>query len=107
MNPDWLEVLREQVEARGQAETARELEVSRSTVSLVLSGKYPGGTERIAARVLRIYPEGGEISCPVLGGVSAGMCATNRELAKAVGRRAGNPETLRLRLACLSCEIRK
>ncbi len=107
MTTVWLEILKARTEARGQAQTARELGVSRSTVSLVLRGKYPGGTGNIAKKVLNIYGGAGCVSCPVLGEISPAECAENHGQAKSMGTAAGNPATLRLRLACLDCEVRR
>ncbi|MEX3629341.1 MAG: hypothetical protein VB138_07455 [Burkholderia sp.] len=54
-DPDWLAMLREAVAATSQTDVAKLLDVSRTTVSLVLSGKYPGKTDRVAARVLKTF----------------------------------------------------
>lgn len=56
----WLALLREAVSVSSQAEVARKLELSRTTISLVLAGKYPGKTDRVAARVLRVF---GQVKC--------------------------------------------
>lgn len=56
----WLTLLREAVSVSSRAEVARELDLSRTTISLVLSEKYPGKTDRVAARVLRVF---GQVKC--------------------------------------------
>ncbi|AOJ13174.1 MULTISPECIES: helix-turn-helix domain-containing protein [Burkholderia] len=56
----WLVLLREAVFVSSQADVARKLDLSRTTISLVLSGKYPGKTDRVAARVLRVF---GQVKC--------------------------------------------
>lgn len=56
----WLILLREAVSVSSQTNVARKLDLSRTTVSLVLSGKYPGKTDRVAARVLRVL---GQVKC--------------------------------------------
>ncbi len=104
---DWLSLLRDQVRDRGQAAVARELGRSRSAVSMVLSGKYPAGTDAIEAAVLALYGGDGLVPCPVLGSVEPGICAGHCDRAKRLGLCAGNPQTLRLRKACLNCSIRK
>ena len=62
--PDWLALLHKAVEGRTKAAVARELGVSRPSVSLLLAGRYPGRTDHMAARVLAVY---GRIACPHLG----------------------------------------
>ncbi|AOJ10575.1 helix-turn-helix domain-containing protein [Burkholderia mayonis] len=56
----WLTLLRSAVAASTQTDVARKLDLSRTTISLVLSGKYPGKTDRVAARVLRVF---GQVKC--------------------------------------------
>ena len=63
-DPDWLAMLRETVAATSQTDVAKLLDVSRTTVSLVLSGKYPGKTDRVAARVLKTF---GQVQCTHTG----------------------------------------
>lgn len=62
----WLETLRQAVadHKRGIAGVAEQLDCSRTTLSLVLAGKYPAKTNRIEARVLNTYAR---IDCPHLG----------------------------------------
>lgn len=53
---DWLELLRRMCAERGsQAKVAEELGLSKTTVSLVLAGKYPARSEAIGAAVLEVY----------------------------------------------------
>ncbi|MCC6195686.1 MAG: LacI family transcriptional regulator [Burkholderiales bacterium] len=52
---DWFTVLRARVDATSCQQVAEELGLSRTAVSLVLGGKYPASTARIATRVLRTY----------------------------------------------------
>ena len=104
----WINILRKEVEAKGPKQVAKELEMSRSSIDLVLSGKYAASTRKIEDRVRRIYGNnGGGIDCPVLGPISPNACSEKRALAKKIGMRAGNPETLRLYKTCLNCSIRK
>lgn len=101
---DWKEILREAVEARGAAEVARELGISKTTISLVLSGKYGAATDRIEEKVTRIYAAAG-VDCPILGQIEPGRCADIRERARKIGLKAGNPETLRLYKTCFKCGL--
>lgn len=103
----WIEILRREVQAKGPKAVARELGVSRSTVDLVCQGKYGADTGRIEKRIENIYGHQGGVECPVKGRLTPSGCAENYRRAKAIGMRAGNPETLRLYHACLKCSVRR
>ena len=64
MNKDWLTLLSEAVNASSRSAVARELGVSRPSVSLLLNGSYPGKTDRMAARVIARYAR---MDCPHTG----------------------------------------
>lgn len=102
----WIEILKRQVEARGLKCVAAELGVSKSTVSLVCNGKYPGGTARIEERIMKIFGTKGHVACPIQGEISPARCAETRRRAQAIGMKASNPETLRLYKTCLGCSVR-
>jgi len=103
----WLQLLKQRVESvEVAAIVARELEISPTTLSLVLADKYPASTERIERKVLRLYSDGGMITCPILGAIDIGKCTVTNERARKIGSRAGNPRTVRLYKACLKCEVR-
>ena len=107
MTAGWLQILRQQVEAKGLRRVARELGLSTSTVSQAANGKYAASTKAIEARVMGIYGHDGVVACPCAGDLTALECAENYEYARLFGRRAtGNPETLRLYLTCLKCPVR-
>lgn len=63
---DWLALLAQAVGAhpRGIAGAAAQLGVSRTAISLVLAGKYPARTDKIAAKVLDTFAC---VDCPHLG----------------------------------------
>jgi hypothetical protein len=103
----WIEILRKEVAAKGPKQVAKELGIARSTVDLVLQGKYPASTVKVMERVKAIYGRDGKIICPVLDEISPNTCAEKWNLAKKIGMKAGNPETLRLYKTCLSCSVRK
>jgi len=106
MSEIWLEILRRQTANKSTAAVARELGVSPTTISLVLSGKYGASTDRIERRVMRIYGAGDGIDCPVLGRITPLRCVETWERAGRIGSRAGNPRTIRLYKACLKCDLR-
>ncbi len=63
---EWLDYLARAVAShpRRAQGVAEELGYKRSAVSMVLAGKYPAKTDRIAARVLAVYAVH---DCPALG----------------------------------------
>jgi len=63
---DWMQILRDAVRAdpRGATGVAERMGVSRPAVSLLLAGRYPAGTERMAALVLERL---GRRTCPHTG----------------------------------------
>lgn len=48
----WKQTLDEAVAGSSITAVAARLGVSRTSVSLLLSGKYPGGTDRMAERIM-------------------------------------------------------
>jgi hypothetical protein len=104
----WIDILRREVEAKGPKQVAKELGISRSTVDLVCQGKYQANTAAVEDRVKKIYGNnGGGITCPVLGEISPNTCSDKWNLAKIIGMKAGNPDTLRLYKTCQNCSVRK
>lgn len=68
----WLDLLRSNVQASSQGKVATDLGLKAPTISLVLSGKYPASTDRIAQRVVRVY---GRVQCPHLAEeISGAQC---------------------------------
>jgi hypothetical protein len=97
---DWLDLLREAVDASSQTTVAQKLDVARTTVSLVLSGKYPGKTDRVAVRVMNVY---GQVKCTHTGQpISLTVCVSYTE------RRAplNNPMELSHWRTCRTCPLR-
>ena len=68
----WLTLLRAEAARTSMTKTAALLGYSTASISLVLSGKYPGQTGRIASRVLAMLDTQ---TCPHLGEqISSGQC---------------------------------
>ncbi|MDQ2822431.1 MAG: helix-turn-helix domain-containing protein [Pseudomonadota bacterium] len=65
--PRWLEMLRAEAARTTIAAVAVRLGYSRTTISLVMAGKYPGSTEKIAAASLAALEPVLAVSCPYLG----------------------------------------
>jgi transcriptional regulator with XRE-family HTH domain len=104
------DLLRQRVEASSQAVVARELGVSKSAISQLLSGKYGASTAKLDARIMTMFGgQKGAFVCPHTNEeINPIDCAETWELATAAGRRVpGNPVTLRQYHACRNCEIRK
>ncbi|HZZ04610.1 hypothetical protein [Paraburkholderia sp.] len=97
---DWMQMLRDAVAASSQTAAAKKLDVSRTTVSLVLAGKYLGKTDRVAARVMNVF---GQVKCTHTGQpISLTVCVSYTE------RRAplNNPLELSHWRTCLTCPLR-
>jgi len=98
--PDWLQILRDAVAASSQTTVAERIGMSRTAVSLVLSGKYPGKTDRVADRVLRVF---GQVQCTHTGQpIALTVCVSYAT------RRAplNNPFELSHWRTCLTCPLR-
>lgn len=94
---DWLTILKQSVEATSMTAVASKLEVSRTTISLVLADKYPAKTDKIAAKVLDAYAR---ITCP-----HTGVEITHAEC-RALSTSAvptSSPQAMRHWRACQSC----
>ena len=97
---DWMHMLREAVTASSQTAVAERLGVSRTTVSLVLANKYPGKTDRVAARVMNVF---GQVQCTHTGQpIALTVCVSY------ANRRAplNNPLELSHWRTCRTCALR-
>lgn len=93
---DWQELLRTAAQGRTIASVARELNVSRPSVSLLLAGRYPGRTKRMAERILATY---GRVHCTFQGReVTAQECARHSGPMP-----TSSPAALRQWRACQAC----
>ena len=96
--PEWMHLLDRAVAATSVAEVARRLGVARSSLSLLINGKYPGGTDNMVARVMDVLAE----PCPVYGGSrTSEACATHR----ADPMPTSNPFALRQWRMCQLCNL--
>jgi hypothetical protein len=102
---DWLNILKKHVDQKGSQVVIRELDISATTLSLVLRGKYQASTDRIEQRVMAIYGTDGTVKCPFLGQIEPSRCIDNYQRAQTI-RTAGNPATIRLYMACRKCNFR-
>jgi hypothetical protein len=96
---NWLELLRNAAAThpKGNQGVADDLEVSRTTISLVLGGKYPAKTDKIAAKVIDLYAR---LTCPHTGvEISHAEC---RSLSIRVVP-TSSPQAMRHWRACQGC----
>ncbi len=94
-----LDLLRDAVAAHGsQAVVAKMLGYSSGAISLVLSGRYPGQLDNVLTRVEEVFGTR-TVSCPVLGEITVGRCATERRTPFSTA----NPIRVRLGRACRCC----
>lgn len=96
----WMKMLQDAVSKSTMTDVALRLGVSRTSISLVMSDKYPSSTDRIAARVIDIY---GKVDCPYLQThIRLGEC---REYS-AAAIPTSSPRALRHWRACQKCQHR-
>ena len=98
MSPDWLELLRQKCRETSIGAVAKRLTLSRTALSLCLSGKYGAKTDRIAERVLRVL---GSFHCPMRG-----EAITPTDCTEQTQRRAPvhNPMAMQGWRVCQQCE---
>lgn len=94
---DWLALLRAEVAASSLAAVAERIGASRTTVSLLLAGKYPAKTDAVERKVRDAF----EVRhCPHLNAVLTGD-ACQRYRARAMPR--SSARDLRHWRACQTC----
>jgi len=65
-DPRWLVLMREEAARTTKRALAERLGYSRTTVSLVLSGTFPGSTAKIAQRATEVLELPVQVQCPYL-----------------------------------------
>lgn len=101
----WMDILKAQVTKKGRPIVQRELNISSTTLSLVLAEKYGASTDAIEAKVMKFFGDEGRVNCPHLGKIEPGRCIDNWKRAQTT-KTAGNPATIRLLIACRKCDLR-
>lgn len=105
-DPEWVALLKEQrAKGRSVSDLARESEIPRSSLSMLLRDCYPADSLDLAsakhsARVVRLYR--GQVLCPHLG---RGIGATECETFASVPMSTSNPEKLKHWRACRQCAL--
>lgn len=93
----WKPLLQAAVAETSIAEVARRLGVARSSLSLLLHDRYPGGTEKMAKRIFDALGR----KCPVYGDhCDARACAGRR----AAPMPTSSPYALRRWRECQNCK---
>lgn len=96
----WLEHLKKAVESSSKAQVALELGVSRTTISLVMNGKYPASTDKIESLVMDLYSR---VDCPHLG---ESIAITQCKRHSSENPPTSSPRAMRLWRACQSCPLK-
>jgi transcriptional regulator with XRE-family HTH domain len=96
--PDRLELLRTKCQELTQAEVGRRVGYSSSAINQALKGSYQGDLTNLLTRVEEVFGKT-TLNCPVLGEITLGKCADNRNREFA----ATNPLRVRLFRECQKC----
>ncbi|MBC9246714.1 hypothetical protein H4P12_08310 [Paracoccus sp. 11-3] len=106
VEPEWVTLLRaERAKGKSVSQIARETEMARPSVSMLLNGTYPANsldlaTRKHGPRIVRIYRD--QVLCPHLReGIGAAEC----EAYASAPMSTSNPEKLRHWRACLHCPL--
>lgn len=96
--PPFIQLLASLVTDTGSREAAaKKLGISRTSVSLLLSNKYIGGTGDMEQLIMK---ELGQVACPELGKISNAKCQKMREAPFP----SQNPSKIQQWRACWVCE---
>lgn len=103
-DPDWLVLIKEQrAKGKSVSQIAREIDLARSSVSMLIAGSYPAESldlvgRKHGAKIVRTYQAGQ--ACPHLRRtISFADCATNASAPMSTA----SPESLKLWRACRHC----
>ena len=98
MNSAAAALLESAVASSSVTAVARRLGVARSSLSLVINGKYPGGTGKMEQRIMEILGQ----PCPVYGGTRGPEACDSR---RAASMPTSNPYALRQWRECQHCNL--
>jgi hypothetical protein len=91
----WMRILRDQCDLTSITNVAEKVGYGRSAISLALSGKYPGGTAKIAAKVIATFTDC--VQCPYLDlDITQATCADHQSRAMPTS----DPAALRHWMTC-------
>lgn len=95
----WFDLLKKAVAESNITQVAAKLDVSRTTISLVLDSKYQAKTDKVAARVMEVYSR---LDCPHMK-TSIGQKECSQYRNRSVP--TSSPRAMQHWRACQSCEI--
>lgn len=95
----WINILKNEIAKSNQSQVARRLDLSKATISQVLSGTYAGKTDRVKEKVLLEF-ENKQVSCPLLGLISLKACKENQDKDFS----CNNMNSIKLFKACKKCK---
>lgn len=98
----WIKILKAEIAKSSQAEVSRRLNLSKSTISQVLSDTYAANTDRIEEKVLLEF-ENKQVNCPILGLISLKECRINQNKEFS----CNNMLSVKLYKACSNCKKTK
>jgi len=98
--PSWIAILRDEVAKTNATQVAGVIGYSRTAVSLVLAGKYNGGTDQIAKSVMDAYSD--RLMCPHL---KADITPSDCRSFQAAPMPQSEPRKLKHWMACRTCPL--
>lgn len=98
----WLQLLNTKVAQLGRRQVEADTGMSKTTLSMVLNGKYPGNLNNIESQVITAYTNI-TVVCPILSTIPVRRC--NAEQIKPFS--SANPQRVRLYKACATCPHKK
>lgn len=66
VEPRWMELIRTEAARTTKAAVAERLGYSRTTISLVLAGKYPGRLDKLEKKAIEVLEPPVTVACPHL-----------------------------------------
>ena len=102
-DPEWVQLLRTEVaKRRSIAAVARDIDMPRPSLSMLLAGTYPAGLDKVsakyAAKVISLFR--GQVLCPHLRkGIGIDVCKGHA----AAPMMMSSPDQLKFWAACRAC----
>lgn len=102
-DPEWVQLLRAEVaKGRSIAAVARDIDMPRPSLSMLLAGNYPAGLDKVsrkyAATVILLFR--GQVLCPHLRkGIGIDACKTQA----GAPMQMSSPDQLKFWAACRAC----
>lgn len=105
-DPEWVRLLRSEVDGkrRSIAAVARDIDMPRPSLSMLLSGTYPAGLDKVSAKyaAIVIAKFRGQVLCPHLRkGIGIDACKAYA----AAPMKMSHPDELKFWAACRACPL--